>query len=89
MKVNQRKGALIQSPGQGCLSGYERPGAAGYGCVDHQRFRHSLPYRRAEGRLGFRVFGLDYVLEMRNNRFEGSGQSILTDPDVRRLYLGG
>ena len=30
-----------------------------------------------------------YVLEIGNNRFEGSGQSILTDPDVRRLYLGG
>ncbi len=30
-----------------------------------------------------------YVLEMGNNRFEGSGQSLLTNPDVRRLYLGG
>jgi len=30
-----------------------------------------------------------YVLEMGNNRYEGSGQDLLTNPDVRRLYLGG
>ena len=37
--------------------------------------------------LEYSDFG--YVLEMGNNRFEGSGQSLLTNPDVRRLYLGG
>jgi len=30
-----------------------------------------------------------YVLEMGNIRFEGNGRSLLTNPDVRRLYLGG
>jgi len=30
-----------------------------------------------------------YVLEMGRNRFQGSGQSLLHDPEVGRLYLGG
>lgn len=30
-----------------------------------------------------------YVLELGRNRFEGSGSSLLTDPEVKRLYLGG
>lgn len=30
-----------------------------------------------------------YVLELGENRFEGSGQALLSDPDVKRLYLGG
>jgi ABC-type branched-subunit amino acid transport system ATPase component len=30
-----------------------------------------------------------YVLELGKNRFEGTGQSLLADPDVKRLYLGG
>jgi len=30
-----------------------------------------------------------YVLELGRNRFEGSGAALLTDPDVKRLYLGG
>jgi ABC-type branched-subunit amino acid transport system ATPase component len=30
-----------------------------------------------------------YVLELGRNRFEGSGQALLADPDVRRMYLGG
>jgi ABC-type branched-subunit amino acid transport system ATPase component len=30
-----------------------------------------------------------YVLEMGKNRYEGSGDSLLHDPDVGRLYLGG
>ena len=30
-----------------------------------------------------------YVLEMGNNRFEGSGHDLLHNPDVRQLYLGG
>ena len=37
--------------------------------------------------LGYSDYG--YVLEMGNNRFEGSGQDLLKNPDVRRLYLGG
>jgi ABC-type branched-subunit amino acid transport system ATPase component len=30
-----------------------------------------------------------YVLELGQNRFEGSGSSLLGDPEVKRLYLGG
>jgi ABC-type branched-subunit amino acid transport system ATPase component len=30
-----------------------------------------------------------YVLELGRNRMEGSGASLLTDPEVKRLYLGG
>jgi branched-chain amino acid transport system ATP-binding protein len=30
-----------------------------------------------------------YVLELGRNRFEGPGQRLLADPDVKRLYLGG
>lgn len=30
-----------------------------------------------------------YVLELGQNRFEGRGQSLLNDPEVKRLYLGG
>ncbi|HME93985.1 MAG TPA: ABC transporter ATP-binding protein [Methylomirabilota bacterium] len=30
-----------------------------------------------------------YVLELGRNRFEGGGQTLLQDPEVKRLYLGG
>ncbi len=30
-----------------------------------------------------------YVLELGRNRFKGSGQELLKDPEVKRLYLGG
>jgi ABC-type branched-subunit amino acid transport system ATPase component len=30
-----------------------------------------------------------YVLELGRNRFEGRGGELLTDPEVKRLYLGG
>jgi len=30
-----------------------------------------------------------YALELGRNRFEGSGQELLADPEVKRLYLGG
>jgi ABC-type branched-subunit amino acid transport system ATPase component len=30
-----------------------------------------------------------YVLELGRNRFEGPGQQLLAEPDVKRLYLGG
>ena len=30
-----------------------------------------------------------YVLELGRNRFEGAGHTLLQDPDVKRLYLGG
>lgn len=30
-----------------------------------------------------------YVLELGQNRLEGTGQALLNDPEVKRLYLGG
>jgi branched-chain amino acid transport system ATP-binding protein len=30
-----------------------------------------------------------YVLELGRNRFEGTGQALLANPEVRRMYLGG
>ena len=30
-----------------------------------------------------------YVLELGRNRYEGTGPSLLADPEVKRLYLGG
>ena len=30
-----------------------------------------------------------YVLELGRNRFEGTGQALLQNPEVRRMYLGG
>jgi branched-chain amino acid transport system ATP-binding protein len=30
-----------------------------------------------------------YVLELGRNRYEGTGQELLTNPDVRTMYLGG
>ncbi|HEU5190472.1 MAG TPA: ABC transporter ATP-binding protein [Methylomirabilota bacterium] len=30
-----------------------------------------------------------YVLELGHNRFDGAGQTLLVDPEVKRLYLGG
>jgi ABC-type branched-subunit amino acid transport system ATPase component len=30
-----------------------------------------------------------YVLELGRNRFDGSGHTLLADPEVKRLYLGG
>jgi ABC-type branched-subunit amino acid transport system ATPase component len=30
-----------------------------------------------------------FVLELGRNRFEGTGQDLLQDPEVRQHYLGG
>ncbi len=30
-----------------------------------------------------------YVLELGRNRFEDTGRNLLTNPEVKRLYLGG
>lgn len=35
------------------------------------------------------ISGRGYVLELGQNRFQGSGQELLDNPDVRRMYLGG
>ena len=30
-----------------------------------------------------------YVLELGRNRFEGTGAALLSNPEVKQLYLGG
>ena len=53
--------------------------AAGISCL--------IVEQKAAMVLGYSDYG--YVLEMGNNRYEGRGQDLLNNPDVRRLYLGG
>jgi ABC-type branched-subunit amino acid transport system ATPase component len=43
--------------------------------------------QRARQCLAIADYG--YVLEQGRNRLEGSGQALLADPEVVRLYLGG
>ena len=40
-------------------------------------------------RKGLSVSHRGYVLELGRNRLTGSGQQLLDNPDVQRLYLGG
>lgn len=35
------------------------------------------------------IAGRGSVLELGRNRFEGPGRTLLDDPEVKRLYLGG
>jgi ABC-type branched-subunit amino acid transport system ATPase component len=35
------------------------------------------------------ISGRGYVLELGRNRFEGTGQELLQNPEVRSMYLGG
>ena len=35
------------------------------------------------------VAGRGYVLELGRNRFERTGEALLADPEVKRLYLAG
>lgn len=40
-------------------------------------------------RLSLQMADRGYVLASGENRFEGTGQALLDDPDIGRLYLGG
>lgn len=40
-------------------------------------------------RLSLQMADRGYVLASGENRFEGTGQDLLNDPEVGRLYLGG
>ncbi|MDH5770493.1 MAG: ABC transporter ATP-binding protein [Candidatus Bathyarchaeota archaeon] len=40
-------------------------------------------------RMALQISDLAYVLELGRNRFEGTGQSLLGDEKIRKLYLGG
>ena len=40
-------------------------------------------------RRALKIAHRGYVLETGTNRFEGTGEALLRDPEVGRLYLGG
>ena len=44
---------------------------------------------RGLGPRALAVADRGYVLELGRNRFEGTGEALLADPEVKRLYLGG
>ena len=55
--------------------------------MKREGFTLTLVEQNATRALGIADRG--YVLELGKNRFEGPGQQLLGDPDVKRLYLGG
>lgn len=57
--------------------------------VEMKRAGYTLMVVEQNAAKALSVADRGYVLELGQNRFEGSGQSLLADPDVKRLYLGG
>ncbi len=55
--------------------------------MKHAGYTLMLVEQNAARALGIADRG--YVLELGRNRFEGTGQRLLADPEVKRLYLGG
>jgi hypothetical protein len=53
------------------------------------RSRFSLPIVEQNAKKSLAVSHRGYVLEMGKKRFEGEGQSLLTNIEVSALYLGG
>jgi ABC-type branched-subunit amino acid transport system ATPase component len=56
---------------------------------DMKRAGYTLMVVEQNAARALAVADRGYVLELGRNRFEGTGQSLLADPDVKRLYLGG
>jgi branched-chain amino acid transport system ATP-binding protein len=40
-------------------------------------------------RQGLEISNRGYVLELGENTYEGTGQQLIDDPEVRRAFLGG
>ena len=57
--------------------------------VEMKRAGYTLMVVEQNAARALAVADRGYVLELGRNRFEGSGQSLLADPEVKRLYLGG
>jgi ABC-type branched-subunit amino acid transport system ATPase component len=57
--------------------------------VEMKRAGYTLMVVEQNAARALAVADRGYVLELGRNRFEGSGQSLLGDPEVKRLYLGG
>ena len=57
--------------------------------VDMKRAGYTLMVVEQNAAKALSVADRGYVLELGRNRFEGKGQALLGDPEVKRLYLGG
>ena len=57
--------------------------------LEMKRTGYSLVVVEQNAAKALSVADRGYVLELGENRFEGTGQALLNDPEVKRLYLGG
>ena len=57
--------------------------------VEMKRSGYTLIVVEQNAARALAVADRGYVLELGRNRFDGSGRSLLADPEVKRLYLGG
>lgn len=57
--------------------------------VEMKRTGYTLMIVEQNAARALAIADRGYVLELGRNRFEGTGRSLLADPDVKRLYLGG
>ena len=57
--------------------------------VEMKRNGYTLMVVEQNAAKALSVADRGYVLELGQNRFEGTGVSLLSDPEVKRLYLGG
>ncbi|MEK6568993.1 MAG: ABC transporter ATP-binding protein [candidate division NC10 bacterium] len=57
--------------------------------LDMKRAGYTMMVVEQNAAKALSVADRGYVLELGQNRFEGTGQTLLNDPEVKRLYLGG
>ncbi len=57
--------------------------------VEMKRAGYTLVLVEQNAAKALSVADRGYVLELGRNRIEGSGRTLLNDPEVKRLYLGG
>jgi ABC-type branched-subunit amino acid transport system ATPase component len=57
--------------------------------VEMKRAGYTLMVVEQNAARALAIADRGYVLELGRNRFEGPGQRLLADPEVKRLYLGG
>ena len=57
--------------------------------VEMKRAGYTLALVEQNAARALAIADRGYVLELGKNRFEGTGDALLGDPEVKRLYLGG
>jgi len=57
--------------------------------VEMKRSGYTLMLVEQNAARALAIADRGYVLELGRNRFEGPGATLLVDPEVKRLYLGG